>query len=47
MVSFAATGDLGWPNYDLGRRATMHFDTASTVVVDPLAGERKIWEGIR
>jgi carboxylesterase 2/para-nitrobenzyl esterase len=46
-VSFVATGDPGWPKYDLVRRATMHFDTTPAVVDDPLAGERKIWEGIR
>ncbi len=45
-VRFAATGDPGWPRYDLGRRATMRFDTESAVVDDPRAPERAIWAGI-
>jgi carboxylesterase type B len=46
-VSFAATGDPGWPRYDLDRRATMRFDTISQVVNDPRPWERALWEGIR
>jgi len=46
-VSFATNGDPGWPRYDLGRRATMRFDTASQVVDDPRAWERALWEGLR
>ena len=46
-VAFAATGNPGWPKYELGRRATMHFDITSTVVDDPLAKERALWEGFR
>ncbi|HET7533619.1 MAG TPA: carboxylesterase/lipase family protein [Nocardioidaceae bacterium] len=46
-VSFAARGDPGWPRYDLGRRATMRFDTTSQVVDDPRAWERALWEGVR
>jgi carboxylesterase type B len=46
-VSFAADGDPGWPRYDLGRRATMRFDTTSQVVDDPRAWERALWEGVR
>jgi para-nitrobenzyl esterase len=46
-VSFAMRGDPGWPRYDLGRRATMRFDTTSAVVDDPAAAERVVWEGIR
>ena len=46
-VSFATTGDPGWPRYDTARRATMHYDTASMLVDDPLAAKRAIWEGIR
>jgi para-nitrobenzyl esterase len=45
-LAFAATGDPGWPKYDLSRRATMHFDTSSQVMNDPLARERA-WEGVR
>jgi len=45
-VSFAATGDPGWPAYDLDRRATMRFDTVSGVVDDPRPFERRVWEGL-
>ena len=46
-VAFAGTGDPGWPRYDLGRRATMRFDTVSRVVEDPRSWERGLWTGIR
>jgi carboxylesterase type B len=46
-VSFATHGDPGWPGYDLGRRATMRFDTTSRVVDDPRAWERSLWQGVR
>ena len=46
-VSFATTGDPGWPKYDLDRRATMRFDTTSQVVDDPRSWERNLWEGVR
>jgi para-nitrobenzyl esterase len=46
-VAFATGGDPGWPKYDLSRRATMRFDTASEVVDDPRAAERALWEGLR
>ncbi|WP_037577864.1 carboxylesterase/lipase family protein [Phaeacidiphilus oryzae] len=46
-VSFAATGDPGWPAYDPGRRATMRFDLASEVLDDPRPEERTVWEGLR
>jgi hypothetical protein len=36
-VAFAVAGSCGWPKYDLAHRSTMHFDTASRVVDDPLA----------
>ena len=45
-VAFAGTGDPGWPRYDLGRRATMRFDTVSRVVEDPRSWERGLWTGI-
>jgi para-nitrobenzyl esterase len=34
-VSFATSGDPGWPNCDLSRRATMRFNTTSQVLDDP------------
>ncbi len=46
-VTFAKTGNPGWPAYDLERRATMRFDTASSIVDDSLATERRVWEGVR
>jgi carboxylesterase type B len=42
-----ASGDPGWPKYDLSRRATMRFDTISEVVDDPRSAERALWEGVR
>ena len=45
-VSFATSGEVGWPKYDLGRRATMRFDTTSEVVDDPRSAERTLWEGV-
>ncbi len=46
-IAFAKTGDPGWPNYDLQRRATLRFDTTSHVVQDPRSWERALWEGVR
>ena len=44
-VAFARDGDPGWPAYDDGRRAVMHFDEVSSVVDDPRGEERRLWEG--
>ncbi|ABK05358.1 Carboxylesterase, type B [Arthrobacter sp. FB24] len=46
-ISFASTGDPGWPGYDLERRATMLFNTGAGVVYDPRSWERDLWEGVR
>ena len=46
-ISFATSGDPGWPRYEPGRRATMRFDTSSRVVDDPREWERSLWEGVR
>jgi carboxylesterase type B len=46
-VSFAATGDPGWPGYEPGSRSTMLFDTDPRVVQDPRSWERALWKGIR
>lgn len=46
-VAFATHGDCGWPEYELVRRATMRFDTASEVVDDPLSAVRALWAGLR
>jgi para-nitrobenzyl esterase len=46
-VSFATTGDPGWPRYDLDRRAVQRLDTTPEVVLDPYARERRVWDGVR
>ena len=46
-ISFAATGDPGWPGYDQARRTTMLFDTDSRVIHDPRAWERALWKDVR
>jgi carboxylesterase type B len=46
-VAFAATGDPGWPKYDLERRATMRFDADSRIVEDPRPWERALWKTLR
>jgi carboxylesterase type B len=46
-ISFAATGDPGWPGYDPVRGTTMLFDTDSRLIHNPRAWERTLWEGIR
>ena len=46
-VAFATHGEPGWPRYDLGRRATIRFNTTSQVVDDPRSWERALWENAR
>ncbi|NEB81497.1 carboxylesterase/lipase family protein, partial [Streptomyces sp. SID14478] len=48
-VSFAGTGDPGWPAYDpAGERATMVFDDgACRTEADPRSAERELWHGVR
>lgn len=43
FLRFARTGNPGWPAYDLRERATMVFDTRSTVVSDPRSRERELF----
>jgi carboxylesterase type B len=43
-VAFAATGDCGWPKYELDHRSTMRFDVISRVVDDPRPAERVLWQ---
>jgi para-nitrobenzyl esterase len=45
-ISFARTGDPGWPRYDLERRATQRFDTTLEVIEDPMADERRLWDHV-
>ena len=46
-ADFARSGRPGWPVYDLGTRATMTFDTDSTLINDPRPEQRALWEGVR
>jgi carboxylesterase 2/para-nitrobenzyl esterase len=46
-VDFATTGDPGWPEYQLDRRRTMHFDVVPKVVDDPMARARALWQDVR
>ncbi len=46
-VAFATSGNPGWPQYDLKRRATMRFDITSELVEDPYSAERMLWEDRR
>ncbi|WP_409329852.1 carboxylesterase/lipase family protein [Trujillonella humicola] len=46
-VDFAATGDPGWPRYELPRRAVMRLDVEPRLLEDPYALERDRWAGIR
>jgi para-nitrobenzyl esterase len=47
-VAFATNGTPGWPAYDSSARSVMRFDGAGgTVVMDPAANERRLWDGIR
>jgi para-nitrobenzyl esterase len=43
-ISFARTGDPGWPAYDTTRRATMRFDVDTVLVDDPEGTQRAAWE---
>lgn len=42
-VSFADTGDPGWPEFRADRSLTRRWGTPATVVADPLAASRRIW----
>jgi para-nitrobenzyl esterase len=47
-VAFATSGAPGWSPYDSRARTVMRFDGAGgTVVTDPAANERRLWDGIR
>jgi para-nitrobenzyl esterase len=45
-VSFATTGNPGWPDYRQNH-STMRFDTTNEVVTDPRGEQRAVWEGHR
>lgn len=44
-IRFAAHADPGWPAYDLERRATQRFADECGVEHDPMAAERRFWDG--
>ncbi len=46
-VDFARTGDPGWPAYTPDEREVMRFDVHSSVLRDPAAATRTLWEGRR
>jgi para-nitrobenzyl esterase len=46
-ITFARTGDPGWPAYEPGRRATQRFDTDLEILDDPDAEQRRAWERAR
>ena len=43
---FATTGDPGWDAYDPARRATQVLDLERSLVDDPSADERALWDGV-
>ncbi|OHV46085.1 carboxylesterase [Parafrankia soli] len=43
-ISFAATGDPGWPVYRAGKAITRIWDVPSRLAADPQAVSRQIWE---
>jgi len=47
-VAFAAGGTPGWSPYDARERMVMHFDGAgASIVADPAAEARQLWDGVR
>jgi para-nitrobenzyl esterase len=47
-VAFATSGSPGWSPYAVDERSVMRFDrSGGTVVMDPAANERQLWDGIR
>jgi carboxylesterase type B len=51
-VRFASTGDPNgadlpqWPRYDTGTRAVMDFGATRTLLQDPNAAQRQLWDGV-
>ena len=46
-TAFAATGDPGWPQYDLQQRLVQVYDAEAAVVADPEATSRRLWQDHR
>ncbi|MGK5529753.1 carboxylesterase/lipase family protein [Streptomyces sp. URMC 129] len=45
-VAFATTGDPGWPEYREGEALARVWDLPVSVVSDPVAASRRIWESV-
>jgi para-nitrobenzyl esterase len=45
-IAYARTGNPGWPQYDLDRRATKRFDTTLEILDDPMGDERSLWDNV-
>lgn len=45
-LSFARTGDPGWPAYERSARPTMQLGDSCELVADPMAAERLAWDGL-
>jgi len=43
-TTFAATGDPGWPPFDVQHRRTRIWDTSPSDATDPLAASHRIWQ---
>jgi carboxylesterase type B len=46
-ITFATTGDPGWPPYNAQQRSVMRIDTTWEILTDPRAVERQAWDGVR
>ena len=45
-LAFAHTGDPGWPAWNAESRPTQQFDIERPVLADPMATERRVWDGV-
>ncbi len=45
-LSFARAGDPGWPAWNVEARPTQRFDLEREVLMDPMSGERRVWDGV-
>ena len=45
-LSFARTGDPGWPAWNADTRTAQRFDVERELLSDPMAAERRVWDGV-
>ena len=45
-LAFARHGDPGWPVWDETARPTQRFDVEPALLSDPMADERRLWDGV-